>query len=53
MYQFSYVKYCQFIILTFIAVLLWAMGLWAVGVIPDIDILPPLTHPVSLAKAET
>jgi hypothetical protein len=49
----SYIKYCQFIIRTFIAGLLWVMGLWIVGSMPDNDILPPLPCPVCLAKAGT
>jgi hypothetical protein len=54
MYQLmSYVKYCQFIILTFIISLLWAMGLWTLGVMPDNDVLPSLPHPVVLAKDGT
>jgi hypothetical protein len=53
MYQLSYVKYCQFIILTFIVGLLWTTSLLTVGVIPNNDILPPLPRPVGLAKAET
>jgi hypothetical protein len=48
----SYVKYCQFIILTFIASLLWAMGLWTVRVILDNGVLPLLPHSVGPAKAE-
>jgi hypothetical protein len=45
MYQLlAYVKYCQSIILTFIAGLLWVMGLWTMGVMPDNGILPPLPH---------
>jgi hypothetical protein len=51
MYQLlSYVEYYQFIILTFITGLLWAMGLWTVGAMPDNNILPPLSRPVNLAK---
>jgi membrane protein DedA with SNARE-associated domain len=53
MYQFYYVNYYQYIILTFIAGLLWATGLWTVGVMPDNDILPPLPRPVGLAKGGT
>jgi membrane protein DedA with SNARE-associated domain len=53
MYPFSYVKYCQFIILIFIADLLWATGLCIVGVMLDNVILPPLPRLVSLAKAGT
>jgi hypothetical protein len=52
MYELSYVKYCHFIILTFIAGF-FAMGLWTVGVMPDNGILPPLPCPVGLAKAGT
>jgi hypothetical protein len=51
MYQLlSYVKYCQFMILTFIAVLLWVTGLWTVGVMPTNGILPTCPCPVGLAK---
>jgi hypothetical protein len=52
MYQLLfYVKYCQFIILTFIVGLIWATGWWIVGVMPDSGILPPIPHPVGPAKA--
>jgi hypothetical protein len=51
MYQLlSYVKYCKFIILTFIAGLFWATELWTVGIMPDSEVLPPLPCPVSLTK---
>jgi hypothetical protein len=53
MYQLSYVKYYQFIILVFIAGILWATGLWNVGVMPDNGILPPLPRPVDLTKDGT
>jgi hypothetical protein len=46
-------KYCQFIILTFIAGLLWATGWWTMGPIPDIDVLAPVPHPVGPIKAGT
>jgi hypothetical protein len=53
MYQLTYIKSCQLIILTFIKGLLWAMGLWTMGVMPNNDVLHPLPHPVGLAKAGT
>jgi hypothetical protein len=53
MCQLAYVKYCQFIILTFGAGLLWVMGFWAVEVMPDNGILSPLPCPVGLAKVGT
>jgi hypothetical protein len=53
MYQLSYVKYCQFIILIFIVGLLWTTGLWTVGVTLDNGVLPPLPRPIGLAKAGT
>jgi hypothetical protein len=53
MYQLSYIKYCQFIILTFTVDLLWAMGLWVIGVMPDNDIFPPLPRLVGFTKAGT
>jgi hypothetical protein len=54
MYQLlSYIEYCELIILTFITVLLWTMGLWTVGAMPDNDVLPPLSRRVNLAKAGT
>jgi hypothetical protein len=46
----AYVKYCQSIILTFIAGLLWVMGWWIVGPMPDSGVLAPVPHPVSPAK---
>jgi hypothetical protein len=54
MYQLlSYVKYCQIIILAFITDLLWVIGLWIVGVMPNNGILPPPPRPVGVTKAET
>jgi hypothetical protein len=53
MYQLSYVKYCQFIILTFIADLHWATGLWTMGVMLDNNVLPPLPDPIDLTKVGT
>jgi hypothetical protein len=53
MYQLSYVKYCQFIILIFIVGLLWTTGLWTVGVTLDNGVLHPLPRPIGLAKAGT
>jgi hypothetical protein len=54
MYQLlSYVKYCQFTILTFIAGLLWATGLWTMRIMPDNGVLPPLPRPVGLTKVGT
>jgi membrane protein DedA with SNARE-associated domain len=41
------VNYCQFITLKFIGGLLWATGLWTMGVMPD-GILPPLPRPLVL-----
>jgi membrane protein DedA with SNARE-associated domain len=46
-YQLFSIKYCKFITLEFIAGLLWAMGLWTMGVMLD-DILPSLPRPLSL-----
>jgi membrane protein DedA with SNARE-associated domain len=53
MYQLSYVKYSQFIILTFIADLHWATGLWTMGVMLDNNVLLPLPHPIDLTKVGT
>jgi hypothetical protein len=46
-YRLFSVKYCQFVTLKFIAGLLWAMGLWIMGVMST-DILPPLPRPHGL-----
>jgi hypothetical protein len=46
-YRLFSINCCQFITLKFIAGLLWAMGLWNVGVMPH-DILPPLPQPLGL-----
>jgi hypothetical protein len=54
MYQLlSYVKYCQFIILTFIIGFHWVTGWYIVGVMPDNGVLSPLPYPVGPAKAGT
>jgi hypothetical protein len=49
MFRLSFINYCQFVTLKFIAGLLWVTGLWTVGVMLDIGIVPPL----GLAKAVT
>jgi hypothetical protein len=53
MYRLSYVKYCQFIILSFIASMLWVMELGPMGVRLNNDILPPLSRLVGRAIAGT
>jgi hypothetical protein len=52
-FRLSSVNYCQFVTLKFIAGLLWVMGLWTVGVMPDIGIVPPLPRPLGLTRAAT
>jgi hypothetical protein len=42
-----FVNNCQLITLKFIAGLLWATGLWTMGVMSD-GILPPLPRPLGL-----
>jgi hypothetical protein len=46
----SSIKYCQLVIVLLITGLVWASGLWIVGVMAD-DLLPPLPCLVGHIKA--
>jgi hypothetical protein len=49
-YSLSSVKYCQLIIIPFIAGLLWTMVLWIMGLMAD-GLLHPLHRLVGLVRA--